>query len=197
MNGPSGSAVFDTTRIIIKSLYEANKALREAILNQESASSRQRFLDNANHNISALESTLEVVRDEVKAKITIAKRRRNALLPISRIPKELLANILCIALDISPFPRFKPEHVRQLQNLASVCSAWLDLVRSTPTLWSVLESNSSLDLLHTVIRKSKSGPLHIIADWRPLGARDSSEQAVEKLYRFFQIAAGDSTLTDR
>ncbi|KAG8983865.1 hypothetical protein FRB90_005685, partial [Tulasnella sp. 427] len=190
MKGPTASAVFNATRILLESTHRENKEIREATLNRENVSSRQCSLDDANHKISALELTLDAVRGEFASKIQEARRKRNAFLPISRLPRELLAEIFYIQCDT--YNRFK-----QLKNSASVCSEWLTVVRSTPMLWSVLDSNCPLDLLPVVIRNSKSSPLRVQVFWPSFDSSNPPPETIARYRRFFEIVAADSRLTDR
>ncbi|KAG8988703.1 rRNA-processing protein bfr2, partial [Tulasnella sp. 427] len=190
MKGPTVSAVFNATRILIESIHEENKDIREATLNQENVTSQQRSLDDANDKISALESTFDAVRGEFASKIQEARRQRNALLPISRLPRELLARIFYIYCDTY-------SRLNELKTLASVCSSWSTLVRSTPALWSILESNCPLDLLPTVIRNSRSSPLTVRVIWPSFGSCNPPEDAIERYCQFFEIVAADASLTDR
>ncbi|KAG8949903.1 hypothetical protein FRC04_008206 [Tulasnella sp. 424] len=162
MKGPSGHSVFEATRTLLRSIHEENREIREDTLNRPDVSSRQRFLDDANNNLDSMELTLQAVRDELSSRIIAAQRQRNTFLPIFHLPPELLVNIFHVTLGTHLTCGItEPPYLDRLKALASVCSAWLSLVRSTPSLWAVLESSCSLDFLPTVIRNSKSSLLNI------------------------------------
>ncbi|KAG8892956.1 hypothetical protein FRC01_013854, partial [Tulasnella sp. 417] len=126
----------------------------------------QRLLDDAHNKVTAMELTLEEIRNELGSQIVAARRKRNLLLPIFRLPPELLMNIFHAALGSHLTCGItNPPYLDRLKTLASVCSPWLALVRSTPSLWAVLESSCSITFLPILIRNSKSALLNIRSGW--------------------------------
>ncbi|KAG8949908.1 hypothetical protein FRC04_008211 [Tulasnella sp. 424] len=197
MKGPSGHSVVEATRTLLRSIHEENREIREDTLDRPDVGSRQRFLDDANSNLDSLELTLQAVRDEIGSRLVAARRHRNNVLPIFRLPPKLLLNIFHVTLETHLTCGItEPPYLDRLKALASVCSTWLALVRSTPSLWAVLESSCSLSFLPTVIRNSKSSLLNIRSEWE---AREYSYRMNEdkEHHRKFLQAVIDPGLTER
>ncbi|KAG8917407.1 hypothetical protein FRC01_002466 [Tulasnella sp. 417] len=197
MKGPSGHSVFEATRTLLRSIHEENKAIREATLDRPDVESHQRFLEDADNNLIAMELTLEAVRHELGSQIVAARRKRNPLFPIFRLPPELLLKIFHAALDSHlTCGVTNPSYLGRLKTLASVCSPWLTFVRSTPSLWAVLESSCSITFLPVVIRNSKSALLNIRSDWDPHQLRSFTYRDKEHHRQFLQTIT-EPGLTER
>lgn len=109
---------------------------------------------------------LEAIRVELDSHIVAARQKRNGLVPIFRLPEEVLVNIFHISLESHLTCGITdPPYLDRLKKLASVCSSWLTLVRSTPSLWAVLEASCPITFLPVVLRNSKSSLLNIRSEW--------------------------------
>ncbi|KAG8897644.1 rRNA-processing protein bfr2, partial [Tulasnella sp. 408] len=166
MKGPSESSVLGATRTLLRSIHEENKEIREATLERPDIGSQQRSLVDANNNLAAMKLTLDVLRKELGSQIVAARRRRNTLLSIFRLPPEVLVNIFHISLESHLTCGItNPPYLDRLKQLASVCSSWLTLARATPSLWAVLESSCPITFLPVVLRNSKHSLLNIRSEW--------------------------------
>lgn len=102
--------------------------------------------------------------------IARVKSRRNALLPVSRLPVEVLVEIVTHLLN--PWVS-SHEYPQKLRTLTLVCSQWHHIIDNAPTLWSSLCSFFPRKYTATSILKSKSSNLtiyqldHYISDEQP------------------------------
>ncbi|KAG8949909.1 hypothetical protein FRC04_008212 [Tulasnella sp. 424] len=182
MKGPSGHSVVEATRTLLRSTHEEDMEFQEVTLTRPDVSPHWRFLDDANHKLDSMVPTLKAIR-----RIIAARRQRNNLLPISRLPPELLVNIFHVTLETHLTCGItKPPYLNRLKALASVSSTWLALVRSTPSLWAVLESSCSLSFLPIVIRNSKSSLLNIRLEWEAHGFQHRTNKDKEHHQKFLQ-----------
>ncbi|KAG8930289.1 hypothetical protein FRC02_004390 [Tulasnella sp. 418] len=134
--------------------------------------------------ILKLESKFSEIGLLVQCAITNARRRRNALAPIHRLPAELLQGIFQICAstahesELSPsnihkdymmlYPTWGrwrhpngPNSVYSTMKMVAVCSHWQQLALSTPRLWCYLDSRHSLGLTQVLLERSKFAPLQI------------------------------------
>ncbi|KAG9042283.1 hypothetical protein FS837_011052 [Tulasnella sp. UAMH 9824] len=196
MKGPSRSSVLEATRTLLRSVHEENKEIREATLDRPHIGPQKRSLDDADNNLAAMELALEAIKKEFGSQFVVARQKRNALLPIFQLPSEVLVNIFHICLESHlTCGVTKPPYLDRLKTLASVCSSWLTLVRSTPSLWAVLESSCPITFLPVVLRNSKSSPLNIRSEWEAHNLRPCTKDK-EHHRRFLQTVI-DPNLTER
>ncbi|KAG8949904.1 hypothetical protein FRC04_008207 [Tulasnella sp. 424] len=165
MKAASKAAINDASGILFKSICWENRLCDEYPLDQ--AACIPLSLTEAQDAIEALKSTLATLEASMKARIVQAKKRRNAFLPINRLPVEVVVEIFHTVLDSDLLcPPTFPTHLARLKTLASVFSGWRSLVSGTPSLWAVLESTCPPPFLPTVIRRAKGSLLNIRCLWR-------------------------------
>ncbi|KAG9046653.1 rRNA-processing protein bfr2 [Tulasnella sp. UAMH 9824] len=197
MKGPTGSSVFEATRTLLRSIQEENKEIREASFDRLHFGSQQRFPDDADNNLAAMELTIEAVRKELGSQIVAARRKRNTLLPVFRLPPEVLVEIFHISLESHLTCGItNPPYLDRLKKLASVCSSWLALLRSTPSLWAVLESSCPITFLPVVLRNSKSSLLNIRTEWEAYDFWHRTNKDKEHHRKFLQTII-EPSLTER
>jgi hypothetical protein len=120
---------------------------------------------------------LERHRAELEATILAQRMQRNALVPTSRLPPELLAYIFELVLafsDDSYDDIFSHVHQRGARAFAAVCREWRTLAIETPLLWrtvAVYQNDRMVDLF--LSRAARRAPLTVIA-YRPDMTRKSS-----------------------
>ncbi|KAG8900707.1 hypothetical protein FRB99_005800 [Tulasnella sp. 403] len=131
---------------------------------------------------SVFEEALECLRLEVRTRIATIQKRRNAVVPFcSRLPTELLAEIL-LESSVSKKPTHKPTRHHRLQTLAQVSTMWSGVTgiqgRSecveapTPLLQELVLQNDSLWRTKTPVWRMWGGPQlrtlalsQIVLDW--------------------------------
>lgn len=84
--------------------------------------------------------------------ITIA-RRRNSLLPVNKLPPELVPDILTGALP--------SKALREVKKLAQVQILWRDIILSNTLFWTHLSFGEPLETIALKLRRSKNAPLDI------------------------------------
>ncbi|KAG8949910.1 hypothetical protein FRC04_008213 [Tulasnella sp. 424] len=158
------TAINNAVGILSKSFYSENGSRDEYVLDQ--AACAPLSVTGAQDTIKALEPTRATLETSMKARIIQARKRRNAFLPINRLPVEVVVEIFHIVLYSDALcPPTTTTHLARLKRLASVFSVWRSLVSGTPSLWAVLESTCPPAFLPTVIRKAKGSLLNIRCLW--------------------------------
>ncbi|KAG8912346.1 hypothetical protein FRC00_004727, partial [Tulasnella sp. 408] len=153
-NPPRSSVVEKALAMLLESIQEQN--LVSATLNdQRDSDSYQSEIERldclAEDRILAAESVLLAA----KRSATVFLRRRNALVPLHRLPSEILALILLESLD---FENGFDQTV--LHSLAQVAHRWWEIIKSQPRFWTcVLWPGDNIALS---IRKARTLPLQLL-----------------------------------
>ncbi|KIO24515.1 hypothetical protein M407DRAFT_212546 [Tulasnella calospora MUT 4182] len=87
-------------------------------------------------------------------------RQRNALLPIQKLPEELLRLIFHITLLVSA-DRRRSHYVRRISALRAVSWAWRGLIDRTPLFWTHISSNDHPDFVSNALERSLNLPLYL------------------------------------
>lgn len=125
-----------------------------------------------NDEYSVMEKSFRHLQAVLDTHLAGVGRRRNARLPLFRLPDEILARILFFSLQAS-FPRPRDD-VDKLHNLAKVCTKFAALTRNSTPLWGLVDAQSSIENTALVLAKSKSAPLDVIhTTLRRLRARNN------------------------
>ncbi|KAG9042378.1 hypothetical protein FS837_010945 [Tulasnella sp. UAMH 9824] len=103
-------------------------------------------------------------RDElliaINLKVLALKSQRNLHASIHRLPVELLVYIFRLSL---PAPETGPHYMQFLATLLSVCKHWATMISAASSLWAVVTSMCSPDLLaSSLARLNSTCPLHIV-----------------------------------
>ncbi|KAG8922662.1 hypothetical protein FRC01_013753 [Tulasnella sp. 417] len=85
----------------------------------------------------------------------------NLVLPINRIPTEILVTIFEESIYTPELSLSLIPHVQKLHKLACVCLKWNRAVKETPSLWTVLESTTPRELVPHILQRSRQSPLVI------------------------------------
>ena len=109
--------------------------------------------------------------------------RLNALLPISRLPPEVLSEIFLRIAGYRPGHASRPPKVRAWMRVTHVCTHWREIALQCAELWSRLDVPSIPELLALFLLRSKDTPLTMTLSFRPLrlpGMRmlESSEDVI-------------------
>ncbi|KAG8928743.1 hypothetical protein FRC01_005419 [Tulasnella sp. 417] len=83
----------------------------------------------------------------------LERRRPNELLPIHRLPPELLHAII-----EKSYTRVSYKRVFALR---STCKHWMEVVDSMPQLWAQIALDHNSNLLSMILQKSKTQPLEV------------------------------------
>ena len=74
---------------------------------------------------------------------------------ITLLPPEVLGIIFEFAVSAQDQP------LEMALNLSHVCASWRNLAINTPRLWNTIELGDSVDMVQTLLERSKIAPLHI------------------------------------
>ncbi|KAG8851740.1 hypothetical protein FRB96_009105 [Tulasnella sp. 330] len=106
-------------------------------------------------------------------------KQRNSLLPISRLPTEVLIRIFKDYTDSYRSPR----------SLTMVCTAWSRIVLDSPTLWSHVNSRSPPLAFLSSLSRSRDIPLDVTYCGSGHRGGDDSED-IEELEQFIDAVGG-------
>ena len=136
-------------------------------------------------SVTAQDHLLIAIEDEIKLSQQVTqelKYRRNALVPISRLPTETLAEIFSL------LPGSGNEDVPYLEwiYVTHVCHRWREIALNSPYLWNhITFTELTLDAITEILARAKMSPLSLegridiwradrfIAFWRQLEAHIS------------------------
>ncbi|KIO27553.1 hypothetical protein M407DRAFT_23239 [Tulasnella calospora MUT 4182] len=104
--------------------------------------------------------------DELSNEVT--RQDPNATVPpISQLPTELLAEIICLALPSVDFMPRDPDvsahaHVKTLYAMRLIAKQWQEIIEGNPVFWTFVVSTLPPHVNETTIRRSGAGSLAII-----------------------------------
>jgi len=134
------------------------------------AKTRYDLLQAVNREIQGLEDSIRE-----------SKYRRNALVPISRLPPEILSLIFSL-LSFSAAHNKSDRHVSSLLRLTHVCRLWRDTALNRPHLWSHINFTKLTRVgITEMLARAKMAPLHLEAriDYKNKTQLDFFEQQLE------------------
>jgi hypothetical protein len=76
---------------------------------------------------TSLQDTIESIDEQIKhhiAELVFLRRRRNSLMPVSRLPPEIIAEILLINVLDDFYEQWGPSYSHILTDVMAVCSQW-------------------------------------------------------------------------
>ena len=116
---------------------------------------------------------LRKIDDEILVQLIVLARlrvRRNALMPIYRLPPEIISLIFLSCMptkdDIHSSPSRHAWIYSWWKAISHVCHHWRDVALSTPALWSVIDFRciTGTDMMETFLARSRHAPLDIDID---------------------------------
>ncbi|KAG8893028.1 hypothetical protein FRC00_011178, partial [Tulasnella sp. 408] len=114
-------------------------------------------------NLEFAEQSLKEAYHSFIPSITAAKRRRNALLPIFKLPTKVLGGILEMTLDLDLGQDYTKHetlsHVEYLLTLAAVSSKFFSVVMGTAPLWAVVDSRCSPSQVKKCLERSQGASI--------------------------------------
>ncbi|KAG8944455.1 hypothetical protein FRC04_001767 [Tulasnella sp. 424] len=114
----------------------------------------------------------KMVIAEAQSQIAAIKSRQNELLPIYRLPGEVLSLILFMALPLKGYHEARTK-------LLLVCRAWFSIIDENPsTFWTTLSAEDPLTQRARLLRKAGQMPITIVTGSRYAGY-DASEDFVK------------------
>ncbi|KIO18973.1 hypothetical protein M407DRAFT_153413 [Tulasnella calospora MUT 4182] len=118
---------------------------------------------------AAVENLQKVVGRQLSEYSVKLNRRRNSLLPIYRLPVELLIDIFLRVIDLIDWD------MEQNRNIASVCKAWYDIIIQSPQFWHRINVSHDIDTIKRIMRRNADGPFSIQFDKDSIGEAKHEE----------------------
>ncbi|KDQ14056.1 hypothetical protein BOTBODRAFT_33167 [Botryobasidium botryosum FD-172 SS1] len=140
-----------------KALTEEFRSKQAPDLNTDSLEAARSNLDK---DIEAAELAFRAYEAYASRELEALRLRRNQLVPISRLPNEILSSAFCFA--VWGLNRYTAS-IQSLFTISSVCRAWRDVALQSPRLWTRLE-RLPLPLFSLLLTRSKQAPLDIVFD---------------------------------
>ncbi|KAI0047450.1 hypothetical protein FA95DRAFT_1679051 [Auriscalpium vulgare] len=125
-------------------------------------------IDNSSSQSSsdALESALRREESEILAALQTVRARINALLPITRLPPEIICLIILYHSQIDPF--FVEDEEDDIRSASigwirstHVCRRWRQIALAHSVLWSCIPLSLSPTCISTFLDRCKSAPLRL------------------------------------
>ncbi|KAG8972607.1 hypothetical protein FRC05_009717 [Tulasnella sp. 425] len=110
-------------------------------------------MDSVMTDSPAAAATAENDADPTLAHDIIERRRRNDLLPIHRLPPELIRIVIVEV--------YRKRAYRGIFVVRSVCKYWLNIVDSSPELWTLISLEFSDRFLDMILRNSRNRLLSV------------------------------------
>lgn len=92
-------------------------------------------------------------------KFSHLRQHRNALVPINRLPTELLTRIFLESLLVAADPEWKYYHV--LRSLRLVSTRWAIIIDAAPSFWTSVYCHDSRNEVTMSLAKSRGCPLNV------------------------------------
>ncbi|KAG8922827.1 hypothetical protein FRC01_013565 [Tulasnella sp. 417] len=118
---------------------------------------------------AAVENLQKVVGRQLSEYSVKLNRRRNSLLPIYRLPVELLIDIFLRVIDLIDWD------MEQNRNIASVCKAWYDIIIQSPQFWHRINVSHDIETIKRIMRRNADGPFSIQFDKDSIGESKHEE----------------------
>ncbi|KIO22481.1 hypothetical protein M407DRAFT_27977 [Tulasnella calospora MUT 4182] len=103
-------------------------------------------------------ATVDLLKHRLLETAAAVCRRHNSLLPIQRLPPEILS--ACIGHAMAEIDSH--NHQRRLIQLSTVSSWWRTVSLGTPSLWAVIHSKDPDWIVSLALDRSKDSPLSVI-----------------------------------
>lgn len=122
----------------------------------------QSSFPNLNHNSRSGNAPEEQIAYHVTSAAHL-RARLNALLPIARLPPEILGEIFSFyLLATKAIDSWSSQDYRWLV-VTHVCHHWREVALNTPGLWTVIAVPGNLERTQAYISRSKQAPLRIVS----------------------------------
>ncbi|KAF8164314.1 hypothetical protein BJ912DRAFT_270677 [Pholiota molesta] len=123
--------------------------------------------------------------DELLKPLRALKYHRNTIIPISRLPPELLCRILSLAQV--PHPTATEPNLLEWINLTYVCRHWRNIAISSPSLWVTLPIGNH-KWVKEMLRRSKGSSLVIRSDTGKASAESGIVPALREIHRIKELS---------
>ncbi|KAG9046313.1 hypothetical protein FS837_004627 [Tulasnella sp. UAMH 9824] len=158
---PPPETVDQALTILLKAMGQGEPAGKDGQDNMEPGANH---LDRLAWRYQVAGEALQLV---AQTRAALLRRQRNDLLPINRLPSELLSRVLLKSFDNNQRPR-----LWALQELAQVTWRWWQIIKSDPQFWTYI--CPPLESVELHIRKAGVLPLDL--DWGvSMGSTDQEE----------------------
>ncbi|KAG8894734.1 hypothetical protein FRC01_012791, partial [Tulasnella sp. 417] len=125
--------------------------------------------DQLEARAAAVENLQKVVGRRFSEYSAKLYRRRNSLLPIYRLPVEILIDIFLRVIDLINWD------MEQNRKIASVCKAWYDIIIKSPQFWHRINASQDIDTIKQIMRRNSDGPFSILSDKGSIGESKHEE----------------------
>ncbi|KAG8914202.1 hypothetical protein FRC00_000578 [Tulasnella sp. 408] len=154
----TASTINSVSQSLLKSI-ESENALPLGLLRSLQAFSESDQAFSQDEIRASICETIDRLKQRLLENVVTTQRRRNDLLPIQRLPPEVLSTIISHALaEVESY-----NHQQRLIQLSTVSSWWRSVALETPSLWSVIDSNDADWVVSLALERSKDAPLTVVS----------------------------------
>ncbi|KAG9025410.1 hypothetical protein FRB95_010206 [Tulasnella sp. JGI-2019a] len=149
---------------LVKTLNIFSEGASRTASSQSSLNDPERTeLQSSMIKLQSFDDALKTLTDSLQHLRSAMARHHNTLLPISRLPNDLLIEIFAIASEMKyQFIGIDNGNRRHmLETLVCVCQEWREIVHNTPSLWAHIHSNNPHMFSLESLARSGEVPLHI------------------------------------
>lgn len=138
-------------------------------------------LASVEKRIRNLEQAFASLQKHVRTRISEAQQERNTLVPIHRLPSQLLLRTFTLALSGTPVGYYYDA----MSKIGQVSKVFHTLIDNSPSMWSFISTLLPKRLNEKALRKSKNSPLTIEASYcRDPAARKLVDSVLNQAFRF-------------
>lgn len=154
-NPASPAAVENATSLLLRSIHSGGEPTLDLV---STRTENTEFLQLDSY-VKVLDGTIEAISNALKYHRSNYATRRNFLVPLGRLPVEVLSSIFAFVLshDGDDF-RLRLQHLYQLR---AVSKTFQSIINQSPPLWTSIPSNCPLPVVSEALIRSKALPIGI------------------------------------
>ncbi|KAG9027678.1 hypothetical protein FS837_004191 [Tulasnella sp. UAMH 9824] len=154
-NPASATAIEAATSVLLQSIHSSE----ELTFDRSSTQAERTSFLRVDSYVNALGKTIEAISDALKLHRSHFATRRNSLVPLGRLPVEILSAIFLFVLsDNYEDLRLRFKHLFRLRG---VSKTFRSIINHTPPLWTSIPSNCPLPVVSEALFRSKNFPIMV------------------------------------
>ncbi|KAG8987577.1 hypothetical protein FRB93_004448 [Tulasnella sp. JGI-2019a] len=135
--------------------------------------------------MNSFNDALKTFSDGLQRLRSTKARHHNTLIPISRLPIDLLVEIFALASGMTEMSKSGSPR-RMLATLVYVCHEWRGNVLNAPSLWAYITSSYSKRATLEFLARSGQAPLHLVFDHFDLN-KEFNTKMVREVHRWKSV----------
>ncbi|KAG9034644.1 hypothetical protein FRB95_012964 [Tulasnella sp. JGI-2019a] len=162
----------------------SRKARSEPSLNDLTLTESQRSMVM----MRSLGDALKTFGDDLQRRYSAEARHHNTLLPISRLPNDILVDIFTLVSDMDDWYMESNYsgggEMIALARLLLVCHEWKGIVSNAPSLWAYISSNRPDRVNFEILARADQVPLHISLNHYARDCEELDRRVFQEVHRW-------------